>query len=239
VTTTSDDTRPQRRSTGQPWLDRKYSQQPADPRLTAWADAAVEKLYGARRMLASGPYDSQQKAQRAKNALYDAVNKRWNREHPDMLLSLSANVTDPDDGKCYARSQCRCEQNECRPTPGPGWYVHARLYDKRDGRAHQARKPRDAWDYDPLARRPRRRGQQPPGTVAAPGQPGQRFGLHGNSTVPPDDPTRGPKASGGQPRRKPETRQPAKTGKEATAGKDASGPPEAESVLSKLRRWAG
>jgi len=114
MTTVSDDRRPARRSTGQPWLDRKYSQQPADPRLTAWADAAVDQLYGAWTMLSVGPYDSQQKAQRAKNALYDAVYKRWNREHPDELLSLSANVTDPADGKCYARGQCRCEQNECK-----------------------------------------------------------------------------------------------------------------------------
>jgi len=100
--TTTSDTRSQRRSTGQPWLDRKYSQQPADPRLTAWADDAVDQLYGAWTMLPVGPYDSQQKAQRAKNAIYDE------------LLSLSANVTDPADGKCYARGQCRCEQNECK-----------------------------------------------------------------------------------------------------------------------------
>jgi len=58
MTTVSDDRRPARRSTGQPWLDRKYSQQPADPRLTAWADAAVDQLYGARTMLSVGPYDS-------------------------------------------------------------------------------------------------------------------------------------------------------------------------------------
>jgi hypothetical protein len=234
MTTTSDDTRPQRRSTGQPWLDRKYSQQPADARLTAWADNAFGLIYGVwDTSLPIGPFRSQPAAARAKNAIYDAVYKRWNREHPDEPLSLSANITDPEDGKCYARGQCRCEQNGCQPTPGPGWYIHARLYDKRDGRAHQASKARETWDYDPLARRPRRRGQQSPEPAAAPSQPGQRFGLDGSSTVPPDEPPRGPKASGGQPRRKPETRQPAKTGKEAAE------PPEREGLAARLRRWAG
>jgi len=239
---TTSDTWPQRRSTGQPWLDRKYSQAPADPRLAAWADAAVDQLYGAWTMLSVGPYDSQQKAQRAKNALYDAVYKRWNREHPGELLSLSANVTAPDDGKCYARGQCRCEQNECKPTPGPGWYIHARLYDKRDGRAHQASKPRDAWDYDPLAKRPRRRGQEPPAPVAG-SQPGRRFGLgKERSTTPedtPDTPSATLKGSSLLPRRKPETRQPANGGKEAKAGNGATEPPEREGIASRLRRWAG
>jgi hypothetical protein len=236
VSTTSD-TRPQRRSTGQPWLDRKYNQLPADPRLTAWADAAVDQLYGAWTMLPVGPYDSQQKAQRAKNALYDAVYKRWNREHPGELLSLSANVTDPADGKCYARGQCRCEQNGCKPTPGPGWYVHARLYDKRDGRAHQASKARDTWDYDPLAKRPRRRGQQPDELATAGSQPERRFGLGKERSATPEDTPDTPPATlkgpGLLPRRKPETRQPAKSGKGATE------PLEREGIASRLRRWAG
>ena len=245
MTTVSDDRRPARRSTGQPWLDRKYSQQPADPRLTAWADAAVDQLYGAWTMLSVGPYDSQQKAQRAKNALYDAVYKRWNREHPGELLSLSANVTDPGDGKCYARGQCRCEQNGCRPTPGPGWYVHARLYDKRDGRAHQASKARDTWDYDPLAKRPRRRGQEqePLAPAAAGSQAGRRFGLGTERGATPEDtPDRPPaslKGPGILPRRKPETGQPAKTRKETKAGKGTTEPAEREGIASRLRRWAG
>ena len=74
---------------------------------------------------------------------------------PEKPLSLSANVTDPKDGKCYARGQERCSQNGCQPTPG-GYYIHARLYDKATGRAHQGAKPRESWDYDPLAPRPRR-----------------------------------------------------------------------------------
>jgi hypothetical protein len=47
------------------------------------------------------------------------------------------------------------------------------------------------------------------------------------------------KGSGLKPRRKPETGQPAKGGKEAKAGKDASDQPETETMLGKLRRWAG
>jgi hypothetical protein len=94
-------------------------------------------------------------------ALYDAVYKRRNRYRPDEPLSLSANVTDPDDGRCYARGSCRCEQNGCQPTPGPGWYIHAGLYDKSQGRAHQGAKPREQWDYDPMIPRSRQAAEEP------------------------------------------------------------------------------
>jgi hypothetical protein len=234
MTTARDGGRPRRRPTGQPWLDRKYSQQPADPRLAAWADAAVDELYGAWRALVIGPYPSEDAAKRAKNAIYDAVYKRWNRDHPDELLSLSANVTDPADGRCYARGQCRCEQNGCRPTPGPSWYVHARLHDKKDGRAHQARKPRDTWDYDPLTKRPRHRADAE--AAPEPSRPGRRFGGSERSHPEgPDEPPPGPRmpARGSVPHRKPHT------GKDAKPGKDAHDPAQQEGIISKLRRWAG
>jgi hypothetical protein len=241
VTTTSDSTRPQRQPTGQPWLDRKYSQQPADLRLAAWADAAIDMLYGVwEKPLSIGPYKTQEAAARAKNALYDSVYKRWNREHHDEQLSLSANVTDPADGKCYARGQVRCEQNGCEPSPGPGWYVHARLYDKRAGRAHQASKPRDTWDYDPLAKKPRRRGQQPPAPAVQGSQPRHRFGHGQDQTTtphePPDEPPVTARGLGGGHKSQP--RQTAKSGKEAKDGKGTAEPPEREGITAKLRRWA-
>lgn len=96
-----------------------------------------------------------------RHALYDATYKRWNRRNPGEQLSLSANVTNPDDGRCYARGTCRCEQNGCQLTPGPGWYIHARLYDKSQGRAHQGAKPREQWDYDPMNPRSRHAGKEP------------------------------------------------------------------------------
>jgi len=153
---THSDRRPDRRPD---WLRQKHAKQPANPRLAAWADDRLDDLYGIWDQMSIGPFRSQQAAQAAKNALYDATNNRWNRRNPDELLSLSANITDPGDGKCYARGVRRCEQNGCKPTPGPGWYIHARLYDKSEGRAHQGAKPRETWDYDPLIPRSR---QAPP-----------------------------------------------------------------------------
>jgi hypothetical protein len=136
------------------WLARKYSRQPSRPGLADWADDALDQIYGIwHRPVTIGPYRSADAARTAKNALYDATYKRWNRDHPDEPLSLSANVTDPADGRCYARGQERCTQNGCQPTPGR-YYIHARLYDKATGRAHQGAKPRESWDYDPLAPRP-------------------------------------------------------------------------------------
>jgi hypothetical protein len=163
----------QRPGRGQPdWLQRKYGRPPANPKLAAWAGQALDQIYGVwDRPVPIGPYPSKDAAWAAKNALYDATYKRWNRAHPDEPLSLSANVTDPADGKCYARGQERCTQNGCQPTPG-GYYIHARLYDKKDGRAHQGAKPRDQWDYDPLAPRPRQHRASGDDTAepAAPGR---------------------------------------------------------------------
>ena len=136
-------------------LVRKYSKAPADPRLAAWADRVIEILAAdrarARHVFTADP----ETARRWKNALYDAAYKRWNRSHPDDQISLSANVIDPADGQCKARGAEQCTQNGCRPTPGRHG-VHARVYAKTDGRAHQGAKDRESWDYDPLAPRPRR-----------------------------------------------------------------------------------
>ena len=65
------------------WLARKYSKQPASPRLAAWADTALDKIYGVwERAVTIGPYPSEAAARAAKNALYDATYKRWNRAYP-------------------------------------------------------------------------------------------------------------------------------------------------------------
>ena len=65
------------------WLARKYSRQPASPRLAAWADDALDQIYGIwHRPLSIGPYRSADAAREAKNALYDATYKRWNRAYP-------------------------------------------------------------------------------------------------------------------------------------------------------------
>jgi len=226
-----DDTRPDRRPD---WLERKHSKQPASPRLTDWADRTLGELYGIwDQAVPIGPYDSQQAAQAAKNALYAAVNKRWNRRNPDEELSLSANLTDPADGKCYARGKCRCEQNGCQPTPGPGWYIHARLYDKADGRAHQGRKPVETWDYPPPGgRRTRQRPTDPAPATAGPG-PGQRFG--GSKRVPPDPAPAGPRLFSG----------PAATGKPPRGrSSDSRGQPQREqpqegSLFDRMRRSLG
>ena len=209
------------------WLRQKHAKQPANPRLAAWADDRLDDLYGIWDQMSIGPFRSQQAAQAAKNALYDATNKRWNRRNPDELLSLSANITDPGDGKCYARGVCRCQQNGCKPTPGPGWYIHARLYDKSEGRAHQGAKPRETWDYDPLIPRSRQAA------------PERAFGADRLSAA--EDPP--PDRSGfrrGAP--KPAA---ASTGRSARESGSARGPQrqapsqaEPETTLAKIRRWA-
>jgi hypothetical protein len=195
------------------WLARKYSRQPASPRLAAWADDALDQIYGIwHRPVTIGPYRSADAARAAKNALYDATYKRWNRAHPDEPLSLSANVTDPADGRCYARGQERCSQNGCRPTPG-GYYIHARLYDKAAGRAHQGAKDRESWDYDPLAPRPRRHRATAEAAAAPDPAPVTRFGVR-----PPSRPGTPGQAGDAQP---------------------GGGQPAQEGILARLRRTLG
>jgi len=211
------------------WLARKYSRQPASPRLAAWADDALDQIYGIwHRPLTIGPYRSADAARAAKNALYDATYKRWNRAHPDEPLSLSANVTDPADGHCYARGQERCSQNGCRPTPG-GYYIHARLYDKAAGRAHQGAKPREAWDYDPLAPQPRRH-RATTETAADPGA-GRRFGA---GRAAPAAPAPAPASRFGVSR-------PSRPGtpSQARDANPGSGQPAQEGILARLRRTLG
>jgi hypothetical protein len=140
--------RPDRRP---PWLQHKHASHPANPGLAAWADRAIEIMAAQRGPRHIGPFKDPERARAVKNALYDAAYKRWNRTHPDDQISLSANVTDPKDGKCYARKVCRCEQNGCKPSPPGVIAIHARARSKAEGRAHQGTKPRDTWDYDPLA----------------------------------------------------------------------------------------
>jgi hypothetical protein len=211
------------------WLARKYSRQPAQPGLAAWADDALDQIYGIwHRPVTIGPYRDADAARAAKNALYDATYKRWNRAHPDEPLSLSANVTDPADGRCYARGQERCTQNGCRPTPG-GYYIHARLYDKAAGRAHQGAKDRESWDYDPLAPGPRR----PRATTATAADPGtgRRFGA-GRAAPAASDPA--PVSRFG-------ARLPSRPGKPGQARdvKPRGGEPAQEGILARLRRTLG
>lgn len=176
------------------------------------------------------------RARKIKNALYDAA-KRWNPQHPGDQISLSANLIDPADGKCYARGACRCEQNECDPSPVGAHGIHARVWSKREGRIYQGSKPREKWDYDPMARRPRRPGigdLPGPGSSPAPSQPGHRFGAQ--RRVEPDPSPASPSLRGAF---RPEPRP---TGKNETPRASRSAPPgqheEQESALSKLRRWA-
>jgi hypothetical protein len=91
--------RPDRRSD---WVRQKHSQQPADAKLAGWADRIVEILAAGRRprqiLLKDG--EDPTRAQRWKNALYDAAYKQWNPRHPGEEISLSANVINPGDGRC-------------------------------------------------------------------------------------------------------------------------------------------
>ena len=147
---------------------------------------------------------------------------------PEKPLSLSANVTDPKDGKCYARGQERCSQNGCQPTPG-GYYIHARLYDKAAGLAHQGTKDRESWDYDPLAPRPRRHRAT---SAAADPSAGRRFG--GGRTVAPDpapDPAPVSRFGAWPPAGKP------RTGRPSGSGKAAQQAGQPESLLERFRRW--
>jgi hypothetical protein len=184
---TTDTRRPGRRQPD--WLRAKYARQPVSPQLAAWADCTIEILAARRVPQHIGPYQDRGRALAAKNALYDAAYKRWNRTHPDDQISLSANVTDPNDGKCYARTVCRCEQNECKPSKPGVIAIHARVRSKAEGRAHQGAKPRDSWDYDPLKprQRPHRASQtgaaQRPAAVEPdpPAAPVRRSGISGPS----------------------------------------------------------
>jgi hypothetical protein len=205
------------------WLKQKHSQRPANPKLAEWAAQMRDEL-DARfdTPVPIGPFRSEQAARAAKNALYDAVEKRWNRAHPDDQLSLSANLTNPADGKCYARSTCRCEQNECTPTPGPGWHIHARLRLKKDGRTHQGKKPRETWDYDPMV----------PGSRQAT-EPIRAFGADRIPATEDEPPDRS-----GFRRGAPQRQQASGTRKGGQAGNVNTGPgqPEQEDIISRLRR---
>jgi hypothetical protein len=146
---------------GQPdWLRAKYARQPTNPKLAALADRIIEDLAAQRTPKRIGPCKDADQARAIKNALYDAAYKRWNRTHPGDQISLSANVTDPKDGKCYARGTCRCEQNECTPSPPGAIAIHARVRSKAEGRP-------------PGRQAPRHLGLRPAGTEATPA-PGQR-----------------------------------------------------------------
>lgn len=152
--------------------------------------------------------------------------KRWNRANPGEPLSLSANLTNPADGKCYARGTERYSQNGCAPMPG-GFFVHAKLYDKKDGRAHQAGKPVETWDYDPMASRPRR---TPTAPTAGHG-PVQRFGRQVRRSASEDPAPAGPKAvSGHSGRTAPSSGQ---------ADRKDQGQERREGLLGKLRGLSG
>jgi hypothetical protein len=212
-------------ASGPDWLARKYSKAPADPRLAAWADRVIEILAADRTRARHAFTADPQTARRWKNALYDAAYKRWNRSHPDDQISLSANLIDPADGRCKARGAERCTQNGCQPTPGRHG-VHARVYAKTDGRAHQGAKDRESWDYDPLAPRPRR--HRATAEAAADLGAGRRFGAGGTAPVAPDP---APVSRFG-------VRSPSWPGTpgQARDPQSPSGQPAQEGILARLRR---
>jgi hypothetical protein len=203
------------------WLRAKYARQPASPKLAAWADRTIELLAARPVPRHIGPYQDRGRALAAKNALYDAAYKRWNRTHPDDQISLSANVTDPNDGKCYAREVCRCEQNECTPSRPGVIAIHARVRSKAEGRAHQGAKPRDTWDYDPLKLRPRPHRASQTGTAQRP------------TAVEPDPPAARVRRFGVSP---PSGRD--KPGKPGDT-QARRGQPQQEGILDRLRRTLG
>jgi hypothetical protein len=209
----------QRPGRGQPdWLQRKYARQPADPKVAEWADRTIAILAAQRVPRHIGPYQDRERALVLKNALYDAAYKRWNRVHPDDQISLSANVTDPQDGKCYARGTCRCEQNQCRPSAPGRIDIHARVRSKTEGRAHQGAKPRDTWDYDPLAPRPRQHRASSEAEPAAAGPDPPPASLRRFGVAPP---------SGRE--------QPGKAGDAQARARE----PQQEGILGRLRRTLG
>jgi hypothetical protein len=211
------------------WLRQKHAQQPADPKLTAWADKVITILAADRtqpRGLFAADDDT---ARRWKNAMYEA-HKRWNRNHPDDQISLSCNVIDPRDGRCKARGTERCSQNGCPPTPGH-YGIHARVYSKRDGRAHQGAKPREQWDYDPMTPRSRQAAKVPGRAFGADripateDEPPDRSGFRRTPKPVASDNGRTTRASGSPRGNFPRQQQ-------------APAPAAEEGAFAKIRRWA-
>jgi hypothetical protein len=206
------------------WVQQKHAQHPADPKLAQWADRTLEILERERlprHILV--PSGDPARAKQLKNALYQARNRHNRRLAEDQHISLSANLADPKDGKlgkCHARGVCRCDANGCEPTPGT-LAVHARVWWKHEGRAHQGGKPVEQWDYHPGQRR-----QLPAEPEAAehafasaarrPAEPDPGAATPGHFQRPQRAPKPAPKAAA----------KPAK-------------PDEAESFLGKVRRWTG
>jgi hypothetical protein len=200
------------------WLKRKHAGPGPVTADRDWADQAIPKLItvigaGPRR-IAFPEGTTPERAHKLRQALYDAAYKGHNRRVPlAEQISLSAHVSDPHTGRCK-----KCDQLGCKPTPGR-LTLHLRVEPKQAGRAHQATVPRDEWDYDPLAPKPRQRAEDT-------GQePRRMFGTGTRGPVEPDPP---PSRERGAPPPRPEPK-PAKDAKTAPAAD--------EGMAAKLRRW--
>jgi hypothetical protein len=214
-------TRPDRRPD---WLQNKHAgPAPVTPE-SEWADQAIPKLVA---LIGTGPRriplpegTSPDRARQLVRALYNAAYKGHNRRVPDAeRISLAAHVADPRTGRC-----AKCDTMGCKPSPGRST-IHVLVNLKRDGRAHQASIPRDQWDYDPLAPKPRQRAEDT-------GQEPRRMFFPNNSGPVQPDPPPSPGRGAPQPSHRDKPGQPRNPDTRPEQ-------PQQEGIIGRLRRTLG